>query len=485
MAPEAPPRSRSTTERWDLIVVGTGFASAFFLHEYLGRAPARARVLVLEKGDHRSHAWQLEHPDAWRQEAARAIVNATPRKPWQFTLGLGGGSNCWWASTPRMLPADFELGSRYGVGRDWPISYAELEPYYSEAETLMQVAGPSDDAPCPRSRPYPQPPHQLSEAEELLRGAFPGQLYHQPAARPTRPTPTGRPACCGSGVCTLCPIDSKFTVLNEMGHLFRDPRVTLTLRASVQAVETEAGAASGVVYLQDGREHTARGSAVALGANGIFNAHILLRSGLGGCCAGRGLVEQTVVPVRVALDRFLRMGSTSITGHGYMFYDGPHRRERAAALVETTSLPTLLLRGGRLVPGLLVKFLLEDLPGADSTVRVSPEDPTRPVVEFRGPSEYTQRALARVPEYANRLASALPVREVQILPPSPTEAHILATTVMGRDPDQSVVDRHLIHHRVRNLVVLGSGAFPTTAPVNPTLTLCALALWSARHLVAS
>jgi choline dehydrogenase-like flavoprotein len=53
---------------------------------------------------------------------------------------------------------------------------------------------------------------------------------------------------------------------------------------------------------------------------------------------------------------------------------------------------------------------------------------------------------------------------------------------MGDDPATSVIDRHLIHHTVRNLVVLGSGAFPTGSPANPTLTLAALSLWAAEHL---
>ena len=64
-----------------------------------------------------------------------------------------------------------------------------------------------------------------------------------------------------------------------------------------------------------------------------------------------------------------------------------------------------------------------------------------------------------------------------------TDAHVLGTVVMGDDPLLSVVDRHLIHHRVRNLLVLGGSAFPTSSPANPTLTLSALSLWAADHLI--
>jgi choline dehydrogenase-like flavoprotein len=54
--------------------------------------------------------------------------------------------------------------------------------------------------------------------------------------------------------------------------------------------------------------------------------------------------------------------------------------------------------------------------------------------------------------------------------------------VMGNDPATSVVDRYLMHHRIRNLLVLGSSAYPTASPAYPTLTLSALSLWAADHL---
>jgi choline dehydrogenase-like flavoprotein len=56
---------------------------------------------------------------------------------------------------------------------------------------------------------------------------------------------------------------------------------------------------------------------------------------------------------------------------------------------------------------------------------------------------------------------------------------------MGKDTTDSVVDRHLIHHQYRNLLVLGASAFPTASPAYPTLTLSALSLWAADHLLGS
>ena len=66
----------------------------------------------------------------------------------------------------------------------------------------------------------------------------------------------------------------------------------------------------------------------------------------------------------------------------------------------------------------------------------------------------------------------------------PTESHVLGTVRMGNDPAASVVDRHLVHHRVRNLLVLGGSAFPTGSPANPTLTIAALSSWAAEALLS-
>jgi choline dehydrogenase-like flavoprotein len=66
-----------------------------------------------------------------------------------------------------------------------------------------------------------------------------------------------------------------------------------------------------------------------------------------------------------------------------------------------------------------------------------------------------------------------------------TAAHIQGTVVMGNDPATSVVDRHLLHHQYRNLLVLGSSAYPSASPAYPSLTISALSLWAADHLLGS
>ncbi len=109
-------------DAYDSVIVGSGFASSFFLHAHLRRLPSKARVLVLERGPLRDHAWQLERRATSPIDSAATFERSgDPQKDWQFSVGFGGSSNCWWACTPRMLPNDFRLNAAYGVGRDWPV----------------------------------------------------------------------------------------------------------------------------------------------------------------------------------------------------------------------------------------------------------------------------------------------------------------------------------------------------------------------------
>ena len=475
----------STPGTASLVVVGSGFASTLFLHRYLSLAEPSARVVVLERGPRRSHRQLLAERQDHEARAGASFVNRTPEKPWIFSLLFGGGSNTWFGNTPRFLPEDFELESRFGRGTDWPLSYEELEPYYCDAEDLLGVAGPAE-TPAPRSRPYALPAHALSEPDRVLAAGHPGAFFALPSARPSRAV-GGRPRCCASGYCNHCPVNSKMTVPNTLAGVYDDPRVTLVVGAEAERVDTRAGRAVGVVYRRgrDAEPHLAAGEQVALGANALFNPFLLQRSGLDGPVVGTGLTEQVGVLVDVHLDGLDGFqGGTSHTGHGYMLYGGDfaeRRRERAAALLETWNVPLLRPEPGRWRQRLVMKLIYEDHPSPGSRVEPDPADPRRPAVSFAGPSKPTVRALAELDRDLEAILAPLPVEAVHPRrDPVPSEAHLLCTTPLGRDPKTSVVDRHLIHHQVRNLFVLGGSVFPTCPPANPTLTLSALSLWAAQ-----
>jgi probable HAF family extracellular repeat protein len=179
-------------------------------------------------------------------------------------------------------------------------------------------------------------------------------------------------------------------------------------------------------------------------------------------------------------------GSTSITGLGYMLYGGEHRKERAGALMESWNMPDLRNERGRWRQRLTLKFMYEDLRQPESRVTLNAARPEAPEVRYTGRSAYVERGLRALESQLPSILEALPVKSYQTtVSGGGSENHILGTTVMGPDPREHVVDGGLVHHRVRNLIVLGGGVFPTIAPANPTLTISALSLRAADRLTAS
>ncbi|MCB0333658.1 MAG: GMC family oxidoreductase, partial [Bdellovibrionales bacterium] len=460
-----------------------GFASSFFLLSYLSNTKKNARVLVLERGQRKSFEWQLKNQAVRQPDPLFWYINKNKEKYWNHFSAFGGGSNCWWACTPRFLPSDFKLHSTYGVGKDWPLSYEDLEPFYCHAEEIMSVAGPDNSPLFPRSQPYPQPAHLMTDPDKIFAKSHPGLFFSLPTARPSRATKNRQP-CCNSGVCSLCPINSKFTIENELAYLYQDTRVTLQLDSTALAIETENTHATGVHYKTKEREEFVRGDLVVLGANALFNPFLLQKSGIDHPVLGRGLNEQVSKRVTVLLDGIKNFqGSTSLTGHGYMLYDGPHRSEHAGALMETSNIPQIRMERGKMRNILSIKFIFEDLAQENNRVVISTKDNNIPETVFHDYSDYALQGIDKLPEKLPQVLEGLPVEDVIISPSvSQTESHILGTTPMGSDPSTSIVDRHLVHHTHRNIVVLGGSTFPVSSPSNPTLTLSALSLWACHHL---
>ena len=487
---------------YDLILVGTSFASSFFLYEYLRGAKRDAKILVLERGRRRPFTELVEMRFDVRLIGDRSY-RRSGKKPWWYAPTFGGTSNMWYGNTPRMLPEDFELQTRYGQGMDWPISYDDLEPFYCDAEDIMTISGSSEHTPFRRSRPYPHAPHALSDPEKLLLEHHGDDFYVCPTARARNPprqgVSTDRAPCCTSFACNFCPIDAKFTVQNGLAHIYDDPRVELRLGAVVQSVTSADGVATGVEWLQEDpalqgskeavasrRDASATGELIALGANAIFNPHILLRSDLDDGIVGRYLHEQVGCAGWVDFEKGVEAfnGTTSCTGHHYKFARGEHRRERAALLLETFTRTWLRIEKGRWRNKIRVTGVIEDLPQPDNRVMIDKTDPTRPVTRFQHHSDYAQKAVDRFQEDLEAMFAGLPVEKVTAAGPRDSEGHILGTARMGADPSTSVVDGDQIHHKLRNLYVLGGSSFTTGAVANPSLTIAALSLRSGRRLFA-
>lgn len=460
-------------EYYDVVAVGSGFANVFFLHRYLANAAPNARVLILERGGFQGGGIQSSESGHFNSK--------NENKKWLFTLGVGGGSNCWWACTPRFLPNDFKCQSIYARGRDWPISYEDLETYYSQAEMLMSVSGPDYQGFFPRSTPYPQAPHNFSTVDEEFKKIFPQTFFQQPTAR-ARVETDKRPKCCSSGVCHRCPINAKFMIKNDLADLLLDPRIELRVGCEVEEFSHTGTVVHDALYKQDGKQKRVKADLFLLGANGIFNPFLLLKSGMQHEYLGRGITDQISHYVYVDLNGLEGYdGSTSVTGHGYMLYDGEHRKNHAACLMETSNaLHSLRTERGKYRQRVNLKFIFEDVSSANNYVRVDRKNLNIPEVVYQGYSEYTMKGIANMKEVLPNLLAQLPVEAIHHQgDKNKTEAHIHSTTVMGNDPRTSIVDANQVHHQFRNLIVLGSSVFPTAPPANPTLTLSALSLRAA------
>ena len=482
------PFTEAPDTKYDLIVIGTGFAGSFFLERYLEAAPSKMRILVLERGRLTEHADRIaaRANDYIAQAEPYISRSGDPDKRWIFNVAFGGGSNCWWGNCPRFLPADFETKSRFGVGEDWPLGYDDLEPYYDRAEALLSLSGSDDSAPYRRAAGYPQPPHRLTDPEKLLKHAYPGKFFNMPTAR-ARTHGAGRGMCCANGICHLCPVDAKFTIQNGLMRVYEDPRVTVVLQAEALTIEHDGSNATGVTYAADGREHTIAAELIVLGANAIFNPVILERSSLTHPMLGLRLHEQVGFTAEAFLDGVDSFqGSTSVTGLGYMLYDDEaRRRERAAVLLETWNVGTLRTEAGRWRQVLPLRLVFEVLPDSENYVRLDPASPSKPLVHYSGFSAYTQHAIDHAQADLERVLAPLPIEKIVIeKDPVATEAHIIGTTKMGDDPRMSIVDKDSLHHQLRNLVVLGSSTFPVGGPANPSLTIAALAMRSADRVMA-
>jgi choline dehydrogenase-like flavoprotein len=470
-------------ESYDLILVGTGFASSFFLYEYLKHAPETARVLVLEKGRKLPYAWKRENGRNSDIRFDSLIENATPAKRWIQNIAFGGGA-CWTGNTPRLLPSDFEMKSRLGIGEDWPIGYDDLEPCYQEVEAVMGIAG-EEGGPYPRSAPYPCPAHPMNAFDRLLLDKYPGQWIPMPSARSSSSARTGRPRCCTDGICSLCPVTAKFQIDLHFSQVFDDSRVTLRTEASAEHIDISGDLATGVFYEHAGAERRARGEIVAVGAHAILTPFLLLRSGLEDEALGAYLNEQVSVDIQVDLSDVENFdGGQAVTGWGTMLLEHARRAEFAGCAVEGWNVPWLRAERGRWRQRGLLKLVFEDLPSRESRVTVSADDPSKPRVRYAGYSPWLETAFERLDETVAGLLSGLPVEDYLIRRPEDLggAAHIQGTTRMGTDPNTSVVDPDLRHHRVRNLLALGAGAFPSCPAGNPTLTLSALSIRAGRQL---
>lgn len=493
------------TVETDIAIVGSGVCGLLSAWPAL---LAGRRVTMLERGALKTHAEQLADGQ-WAANVPGAQPNdetapGTPPYPWSYVYGVGGASLHWDGATPRFTAADFKMRSTYGVMVDWPLSLAELEPYYVRAEQALGVAGaPEGIGVTTGNKPPPGarilPPHPLSPMDEAIAPHLQpfGPL---PQARPSKPL-QGRPACCGSATCELCPVDARFSALNGLAGVLDHPGLDLRRETVVARLRTIGERrVEGIEAIGgDGERLLVRAAHYVLAASGFENPGILLRSGLGGPAVGRYLFDHAHTTLTVELSRGLSPGhgDTLSTGLSEAVREGSFRSKRSGAilipfnpgapLAPLVSAGVLAGEGGeRTREGALstwsrqlpLDMLTEDVPQPRRRVTLSAKRDSfglpLNLVAYPRSTRYELAGIDAAAERVRRALAPLGARRVEVSP-GPRGGHILGTCRMGSGED-AVVDPEMRHLQVENLFVAGGSAFPTYSAAHPTLTIAALSL---------
>ena len=525
----------------DFVVVGSGAAGGVIAKELSTRGHT---VVLLEQGpridvpntkhDEFGHYFQnqyLNRPETQPQTfKAGPDAAAENRVAAQYHRLLGGGSLCFTANFRRFRPLDFNERSRLGpiAGTnfaDWPITYDELEPYYTKAEWEIGVSGEPGPFDPPRSRPYPLPPLPIKSSGVLFeKGARAIGLQPQPAqmailSRPYR----GRNSCQQCGYCWGFPCEhgakgSSFVVL-PMAEA--TGRCEIRTGAFVARVETDTrGRARGVTWFDEQkREHLQRARAVVLCANGAESPHLLLNSGgsrfPGGLANSSGMVGRNLMfnsnalvsgqfehelddwkgamVTRIALDFYDNDPARGFYGGGAMdgrFFGFPLFYAAGGLPPNTPKWGAPFKRALRDGYRHQMDVLCEgtSLPLATNRIELDPElkdawgmPAMRVTYKDHADDMATMRFLAGK---ATLLLDAAGSRRTWTLPITEQNngLHLLGTCRMGNDPATSVVDKFHRTHDVRNLFICDGSSLVSSGRGQPTETITALAYRAGEHI---
>ena len=538
------PRFRDS-EEVDFVVVGSGAAGGVIAREL---AVSGFSTVVLEQGPRLSPG-EFEHdefkywyrsgitndpaksPQTFRADPAATAMPTGVRPALWYARTVGGSSTHFTANYWRFREIDFiersRLGGIAGTGfDDWPITYAELEPYYTKVDWDIGVSGLAGASPFdpPRTRPYPMPPLPVKSSGVLLeRGARKLGLHPFPAPMAINSVPyRGRAACVHCGFCHgfACEAQAKSsTLFNMIPEAEATGRCEVRANSYVVRVDTNTkGRATGVAYFDSlGREHFQKAKAVVLSANGAETPRLLLASASSRCPDGLGnssglvgkyLMFNYSARVNALFEHELNeFKSVQVTRVVHDFYDSDPKRgfyggggldarigpqptvwaQRVASDAASWGAP-LKERLREFPRSMVVLGHGTSLPVATNSVSLDPELKDawgRPAIRVTYKDHPDDLANARFLQ--DRSAEIMDAAGAQRVVRAPVREsnfsmHLLGTCRMGNDARTSVVDRYHRSHDVRNLFVCDGSSLVTSGRGQPTMTIQALAFRAADHI---
>ncbi len=506
-------------EKFDIIIIGTGAGGGTMARAL---APTGKRILILERGD-----FLPRERENWDTQSVVVEKRYAPKETWYhddqpFRPGhphyfVGGSTKMFGAAMFRLREADFgEIQHEGGVSPAWPISYRDMEPYYTQAEKMYYVhgqAGIDPTEPC-RSEAYPYPPlahepriQQLSDdLTHLGYHPFPlpmgvrlGYEDGKPAAQTILSNFDGFPD----------PTESKSDahVIGIKPALQHD-NVTLKTNCYVERLETDTSGrkVTGVVVKRDsGALETYSADIVIVACGAVNTAALFLRSKNdkhpNGLANSSGLVGRNYMshnnatfiaiskePNDAIFEKTLAMAD---------FYGPSAEWEYPMGLIQMLGKVDAIQMhfespepiGGMTYEQMAQHSLdfwlqTEDLPDPDN--RITLNDQNQIVIHYEANNLVAHQKLT---EKLKSLLSYIGCHEHLV----PVDfylgqrfpfnlAHQAGTMKFGTDPSTSVLDIHCRAHDLDNVYVTDASFFVSVGAVNPSLTIIANSLRVADYL---
>ena len=493
---------------FDLVIIGSGAGGGTVAQAL---APSGAGILLLERG-----GFVPREPENWDPTAVWKDLRYRTTEQWLDRDGrpflpythycVGGNTKFWGGVLYRLRKEDFEAVEHLdGVSPAWPIDYVTLEPYYERAERLYQVHGEAGHDPTePPRGPYPHPPiphaPEIAETVERLRE----QGLH-PAPLPLGLIDPGEP-----DGCILCNTCNSFPCQRHakseadvccVRPATGEENVTLWTGAFARRLLTDASGRRvvAVEVERDGETLRVEAPLVVVACGAVNSAALLLRSagdrhpdGLGnssGLVGRRYMAHLATMMQGFHPLRINRAVFQKTVGINDFYFGGPHTRYplgqiqsqgRTHGVMGQTVVPWVPLWAydAWMARGVDWLALSEDLPRRDNRVTVGAD--TRIRLEYRPNNGRAHRRLVlEMRRILRRLGYWVIMTHSH---KAKNTTHQCGTLCFGTDPRTSVLDAYCRSHDVENLFVVDASFFPSSAAVNPGLTIAAQALRVADHI---
>jgi choline dehydrogenase-like flavoprotein len=461
-------------------------------------------------------------------------VATSPDQPSiRYAQTVGGSSVHFSANFWRLRPSDFKersmLGSIAGTNfADWPISYEELEPYYTKVDWEIGISGAPGPFDAPRSKPFPMPPLPIKSCGVLMEKGAEALGLHaqdQPHAILSEPF-NGRAGCMKCGYCMFygCEVGAKSSTLASMIPLAEaSGHCEIRAESAVFRIETDSnGRASEVLYYDaEGSEQGQLAKAVIVSANGAETARLMLLSaseqhpdGLANSSGyvGRNLMFNAHASANAIFEHQLNeYKGVQASRVIHDFYETDEKRGfyggggiDARSLWSATPIFHALLgmppdvpTWGKAFKDAIANNFTRQMTLACATTSLAMDrnnitlDPHntdqwgRPAIRATYRDHDDDLAMAKfLQDRAMEIIDAAGAEKAWADPIHATDGgeHLLGTARMGDDPATSVVDRYHRSHDVPNLFICDGSSMVTSGRGQPTMTIMALAFRAAEHI---